>query len=291
MIRNKGQIRDRIAPYLFISPFLISFIAFFAFPSVYSLILSFYRYKGYGSATFVGVNNYIALLTYGQFWQTVKNTGFYYLIHLIPIMVIPFLLAIAMNSKLSILKKFTKSTIFLPQIVSVVAAALVFRIMMSTRYGMINQMLGTQIPFLEDEKLMKWSVTIMFIWRGIGWFLVVFLAGLTTIDAELSDAVAIDGANKRQEIFFITIPMMKPIFLFCFVMDTITSLKLFVEPNLLLASSSSVGAPQMGETIMNQLTLNINNGSFGMASAVGWILFLIILVVSFVQFRFFEERG
>lgn len=290
MKKQTSMKRERWAPYLFILPFLISFVIFFAVPSIYSFVLSFCKYKGYGAITFVGLDNYLALLDYGTFWKAIGNTLFYYVMHIVPVMVIPFLLAVVLSSKAHILlRKHVKATLFLPQITSVVATALIFRIMLSTRSGIVNNIFGTQIPFLEDPKYMKWSVVIMLVWRALGWFMVVFLAGLTTIDEALNDAAAIDGANPLEKMLFVTIPIMKPIFTFAFVMDTISSFKLYTEPTLLILGGQSGGASPNTMTILNLLTTNINGGSFGMASAVGWILFLMILLVSVVQFKLLKE--
>ncbi|MDU7706775.1 MAG: sugar ABC transporter permease [Clostridium sp.] len=281
---------SKLAPYLFIMPFLISFIIFFAVPSLYSLILSLFKYKGYGGMKFVGFDNYLSLLQYGTFWKAIGNTLFIYVVHIIPVMVISFLLAVALNSGRVFLSRYVKGILFLPQITSVVATALIFRILLSTRTGVINSVLGTKIPFIEDPRFMKWSIVALVIWRSIGWFMVIFLAGLTTIDESVNDAAAIDGANAFRRMIHITIPIMKPIFMFAFVMETISSFKFYTESTLLITGGQSSNIPTASMTIMNLLTTNINGGAFGMASAVGWILFLMILVVSLIQFRIFKEE-
>ncbi len=281
---------SKLAPYLFIMPFLISFIIFFAVPSIYSLVLSLFKYKGYGGMKFVGFDNYLSLLQYGTFWKAIGNTLFIYVVHIIPVMVISFLLAVALNSGRVFLSRYVKGILFLPQITSVVATALIFRILLSTRTGVINSVLGTKIPFIEDPRFMKWSIVALVIWRSIGWFMVIFLAGLTTIDESVNDAAAIDGANAFRRMIHITIPIMKPIFMFAFVMETISSFKFYTESTLLITGGQSSNIPTASMTIMNLLTTNINGGAFGMASAVGWILFLMILVVSLIQFRIFKEE-
>ncbi|GAA0279348.1 sugar ABC transporter permease [Faecalicatena contorta] len=281
---------SKLAPYLFIMPFMISFIIFFAVPSLYSLILSLFKYKGYGGMKFVGFDNYLSLLQYGTFWKAIGNTLFIYVVHIIPVMVISFLLAVALNSGRVFLSRYVKGILFLPQITSVVATALIFRILLSTRTGVINSVLGTKIPFIEDPRFMKWSIVALVIWRSIGWFMVIFLAGLTTIDESVNDAAAIDGANAFRRMIHITIPIMKPIFMFAFVMETISSFKFYTESTLLITGGQSSNIPTASMTIMNLLTTNINGGAFGMASAVGWILFLMILVVSLIQFRIFKEE-
>lgn len=274
---------DKLVPYLFILPFLVSFFVFFIFPSIYSFVLSFFRYKGYGSAEFIGLDNYVALFIYPTFWTAVYNTLFYWIVHIIPVMVISFLLAVGVNSKLVHWKSLYKPLIFLPQITASVASALIFKVIFATRYGVINKLLGTQIFFLEDPALMKWTVVALILWRAIGWYFVIYMAGLTTISDEIQEAATIDGASPFQRLWYITVPLMKPIFLFAFMMDTIGSLKIYNEP--LLMFSTGADAPTDVIPILSILTRNISGGNFGLASAVGWVLFAMILLVSLFQYK------
>jgi len=138
---------DVLAPYIFIAPFLIFFVIMFVVPSIYSFGLSFFRYKGYGEGRFIGLDNYIAILSYHVFWTELGNTIFYWLAHLLPLMIGAFLLAILIRSKLIKGQAFFKPIIFLPNIITIVAAALVYQSLFSTRYGVINTLSGIQIPF------------------------------------------------------------------------------------------------------------------------------------------------
>jgi ABC-type sugar transport system permease subunit len=200
--------------------------------------------------------------------------------------VISFLLAVALQSKLLRGKSFYKTMIFLPQVVAVVAGALVWRIIFSTQSGVVNYLLGTSFPFLESSTLMKWSVVVFISWRAIGWFFIIFLAGLTTINEEINEAAMIDGAKFWGKMRNITLPLMKPFFLFAFLIDSINSLKIFTEPNLMLGNTGSI--PVDGMPIINLITTNINGGNFGMASAMGWLLFIMTLVISIIQFAVFR---
>lgn len=281
---------DALVPYVYISPFLLSFLVFFAFPSLYSFILSFYSYKGYGNASFVGLTNYISLLQYPNFWQSVYNTFFYFIVHTPPVMVLAFLMAFAIQSKAvpTAFKKWYKPLIFLPQIMATVAASLVFRVIFSTRTGVINRVFGTEIPFLEDPVLMKWTVIVLITWAATGWYMVVFLAGLTTINDEINEAATIDGASTWQRIFKITLPLMKPIFLFAFLINSVGSMKIYTQPLLLLSNNNN--PPVDAIPILKVLTDQLQAGNFGRASAVGWVLFAITAIVSFITVRAFGGR-
>ena len=274
--------RRKIIPWLFISPFLIAFLLFFIYPAGYSFYLSFFKYKGYGEATPVGLDNYKALLTYSVFWKSLGNTVFYFLVHFIPVMLGAFVFALALQSKhMQHLQKIIKPVLFLPQVVPIVATALIFKIIFASKSGAINQILGMDVQWLEKPDIMRWPVVVLIIWRSIGWFMVIFLAGLTTISDDLNEAATLDGAGNWQRITKITIPLMKPIFLFAFITDAISSFKIFTEPNIM--TSNSGVAPVDAQPIMNIITNHIKGGNFGMASAAGWILFAIILVVSLGQ--------
>jgi ABC-type sugar transport system permease subunit len=281
--------RDGAVPYLFILPFLASFLLFFAFPAGYSLVLSFFNYKGYGVATFVGLGNYRALLNYSGFWKAIGNTLFYFLTHLVPVMGGAFLFALMLGSQaLGRWQKVFKPVLFLPQVIPVMAAALTFRIIFATNTGAINQIFGSAVRWLEYPSVMRWTVVALGIWRSIGWFMIVFLAGLTTINPSLYEAATLDGATLWQRTLRITIPLMNPIFLFAFIMDAISSFKIYTEVNVLIAGISN--APTDAAPIMNIITTNMSSGSFGKASAAGWLLFLMILTVSAVELALMRDK-
>jgi ABC-type sugar transport system permease subunit len=272
---------------------MFSFFLFFFFPALYSLVLSFFQYKGYGNMQFVGINNYISLLTYNTFYAALFNTFFYFFFHTIPTMIFAFVFAYMLQSKLiSSAQKIFKPMLFLPQIVPIIASALIWRVLLTTEYGAVNQILGTRIDFLNEEKIRKWSVIILQTWRATGWYMIIFLAGLTTIGDDIYDASKIDGANALQRIFRIVLPIMKPIFLFAFIMNAIGSIKLYTEPNVLLATNSSSGGLNHPNamTLMNILLMNLRGASFGMAAAAGWIVFLIVAVITAIQFRVLGKR-
>lgn len=289
MAKSKNNAYLRMLPYLYILPFLAAFLLFFAIPAIYSLILSFYQFKGYGEMKFVGFGNYQSLLSYGAFWKSVRNTFFYFIAHIIPVMLGAFLIAVALRSKaMGGLQRIFKPIIFLPQVVPVMATALVFRIMFSTRSGIINQMLGVSVAWLDDRQLMRWIVVLLVVWRSLGWFMVIFLSGLTTISDDLYEAAALDGASAFQRLTRITVPLMKPFFLFAFIMDAISSFKIYTEPNLLISAEAK--APVDVAPMMNMITNNLRGGNFGMASAAGWLLFIVILAVSAFEFVLMKNK-
>ena len=279
---------DVLAPYLFIAPFVLSFLALFVGPALYSLVLSFYRYKGYGAATFLGLDNYRTILGYHVFWTTLENTIFYWLAHVVPLMVVAFLLALLVRSKLVKRKSVYKPIIFLPNVMVTVGAALIFQSLFGTRYGVINNLLGTEIRWLDDPTLRKWVVVFLLVWQGVGWWFVVYLAGLTGINPEIEETALVDGASAWQRLYSVTLPLMRSTFLFAFVIDAINSFRLFTQPNVLVAQGGSM-APNDMAPVLNLLLRNLQSAQFGQAAAVGWIVFVLVAAVTVVQFRLFRD--
>ena len=287
--RSQGVLRRRseqLIPYLFISPFLISFAIFFVYPSISSLVLSFSRYSGLGTARFIGFQNYAATLHYPYFWQALTNTAFYWIAHTIPLMIISFLLAVALRSKLLRGQSIFKPLLFLPQVMPVVAAALVWRFLLSGN-GPLSSVFGQNVDFLGNMALARWAVVVFISWRAIGWYVVIFMAGLTTISQDIEEAAIIDGASSAQMMWRITLPLMRPIFFFALLVETVGSLQMYTEPNILIGGAASNNLSPAVMPVMNLLTSGIQNGNFGLASAIGWLLFIVILVVSLLQGRLF----
>lgn len=287
--RGRKGIASGFAPYLFIAPFLISFLVFFAAPSISSIALSFFRYRGYGAATFIGFQNYTSLFKSPDFWQSVGNTAFYWLVPVVPLIGAAFGLALLVRSRFARWPKAFRPLLFVPQVMAPVAAAIVWRVILSDS-GVLNTYFGIHLSWISDPSVVRWGVVLLLLWRGIGWYFVIFLSGLTSVPDELLEAAQLDGANAWQRVRYVVLPIMRPIFLFAIVIDTIASLQLFTEPNLLLGNSSApAGAPPTGAPIMNQVINNIVGGQFGLAAAVGWLVFIVIGLFSLIQFRLFRE--
>lgn len=279
---------NRVA-YLFIMPFILLHIVVTVIPVGYSFVLSFFSYKGYGTATFIGLDNYINLFNYKNMWIALYNTFFYFVMHTIPCLILGFLLGMAVRS--NVVKRVQglyKPLIFLPQMCAVVASCLVFSILFGTKTGVINEIFGTQIPFLTDNNLLKWPVTAMIIWRSLGWFFIILLTGMTSVSDELVEAATIDGANGIQRIFYIIIPVMKPIFSFLIITEAINSLKIYTEPNLVIHRFQL--APSAAAPFTNIVINALNGGNFGNASAAGWILCIITFILTIFMLRGFKGR-
>ena len=294
IIRGRRPARSLVVqwftPYLFIAPFLFFFGVIFLGPAIYSLYLSFTRYRGFGTPRWVGLDNYAIALNYHTFWLLLRNSVFYWIAHSLPMMLIAFLLAILVHARLTPWLKTFKAFIFLPQMLATVAAALLFQNFFGTRYGVLVSLLGVQIPWLTNERLAPWTVVALLIWRDTGYWFIIFLAGLTTINPDIDDAARIDGASELQRLLRITVPLMRPTFVFAFLVDAIVTLRLFAEPNVLAGRPGTL-APDFAAPVLNLIVQNIRGGQFGLAAAIGWLLFLIIAAISSVMLRVMSQRN
>lgn len=287
---GRKQLSNRTAALLFILPFILLHLIFTVFPSLYSLVLSFYNYKGYGKATFIGFSNYERLFTYRNTWISLANTMGYFVIKLVICTVLGFIFALLIHSKMisEKSKRIYKPLIYLPQMCAVVACCLLFQILFSTNNGIINNLFGLNIEWLTNKKLMKIPINILLVWRNTGWYFIILLTGMTNINMDLLEAAEIDGANFFQRIKSIIIPLMKPTFSFLFITEAINALKLYSEPNLVIHRTQL--APNEVAPYMNMIISQVNSGNFGMASAAGVILCILTFGLTFVMVKGFREN-
>jgi ABC-type sugar transport system permease subunit len=288
--RPPGSAKQVVSGYVFIAPFLIIFLLFTAWPDIYSLILSFKRYAGYGPAVSVGTANYKALLTYPAFWTELENTIFYWVVHAIILIPVAFVLAVIVRSKFIRGQSFWKPIIFLPQVMSIVAVSLVFETLFTQQYGVVNSLLGINVAWLTDFSIARWIVVLLLVWQGVGFWFVVFLAGLTSVDPAVEEAAMVDGAGPVRRTLSILVPMMKNVILFAVIIDAIGSMALYTQPNLLTAQGGSLAVPAVG-TLSNLVVGNLESASFGESAAAGWLLFVLTVVVGAVIFGVYRLAG
>jgi cellobiose transport system permease protein len=262
-----------------VAPFLIAFSLFFVFPAAYSLYLSFTSYRGYGPIHWTGLNNYLTILSYGVFWETLKNSAFYWVAHAIPMMTLSLTLALIVRAQLVAWIGAFRIFVFLPYLLATVAAAMVFQNMFGEHYGIINSVFGLNVAWLRDPSVAPWTLVAVLIWRNTGYWFVVFLAALTSVPSEVEEAAMIDGANSLQRLHYIILPIIRPTILFAVLVDAIMSVRLYAEPNVLLGAYGSP-APVSVAPILNLVVTQIQGGHFGLAATAGWLLFLTTGIIS-----------
>jgi len=286
-----GKRRTRLF-YIFTMPWIIGFILLTAGPMIYSLYLSFTNSSGFGTPEWVGFDNYIRMFNGDPlFWKSLGNTIFYTLLSVPLSLVTGYLLAVLLNSKVKFMGIF-RTIFYLPSIVPAVATALLWMLIFQPNFGIANAVLEFfGLPtsmWLLSEQMVKPTLVIMSLW-GIGGGMVIYLASLQEVPKALYEAAEIDGASTWSKFWNITIPMTSPVIFFQFVMGLIGALQVFTEAYVV---SSGTGGPnyaslfyvfylyQQGFQYFNQ----------GYASALAWILFIIILVLSVFVFKYLGDK-
>ena len=282
---TKTEKRNQVMGLLFVSPWLIGFFLFALFPLVASLYLSMTNYDFIREPRFIGAANYMRLFTGDpDFWTVMYNT-LYYVGFAVPLGVaVAFGIANLLNSEIKGRTLF-RSLIYIPAIVPAVCTAVVWLFIMNVQYGAINGILKAigwpTIPFLSSPQLAKPSLIIIYIWAQ-GTAVVIFLAALQDVPRSLYDAALVDGANAWNRFWNVTVPMCTPVILFNFIMGIIVAFQDFTLPFVL------TGGGPMKSTEFYVVSLYRNafvQFSIGKASAMAWILFLIILLFSVILFR------
>lgn len=277
--------------YLFISPFFISYAIFGLYPLLLSMYLSLADWKGVGPIKLVGIDNYIRLLGDQVFWQSMMNGIILFFLY-VPIMLFGALvLAVILNSKRVKGFQFFRMLIFLPFITNMAAAGFAFRILLNKNNGLANVLLGylniPPLPWLEDVWLARISLALLVIWAWLGYNMVIMLAGLQTIPQDLTEAAMVDGASRTQAFFRITLPLMRPVILFCAVTSTIGSFGLFAEVSAL---TNSGPANATITPLIRIYNVAFKSLQMGYASAMAYTFFAIVFVLTLLQMRFFGRE-
>ncbi len=287
----KQSVYKKMWAYIFISPFFISYAIFGLYPLGLSLYLSFADWKGVGPIKLVGVNNFVRLFADQVFWQSILNGIILFLLY-VPIMLfLALALAVVLNSGRVKGFQFFRTLIFLPFITNMAAAGFAFRILLTKNNGLINIALGflhlPPVPWLETVWAARISLSLLIIWAWLGYNMVIMLAGLQTIPHDLTEAAMVDGASRVQAFFRITIPLMRPVILFCAVTSTIGSFGLFAE-----VQSLTGGGPANATItpLIRIFNVAFRSLSMGYASAMAYTFFAIIFILTLLQMRFFGRE-
>lgn len=284
--------------YLFIvAPFSL-FLFFVVFPTIASFVLSFTKYDVFHAAQFIGLENYKNIIFNDmRFRKAMANVMFYLLV--VPVGVtIAVVLAVAIDQKIRF-KSFFKGALFLPTVTSIVAAAVMWRwLYAGGKYGLINYFvlmkLGMEpVDWLMNVKLTLPAIMVMSIWSGLGYNVILFLAGLQTIPHTMYEAAEVDGAGFWHKFFYITIPLLKPTIVFVTMMSCIFSFQVFEQIYVM----TSGGGGQLGGVLDCALTgvpylydVGFRKYEMGYASALAYVLFFFILLLTLINRKFIQSR-
>ena len=291
--RRLHRLDARLSPYLYVGSFFLIFCAFGLFPLGYTAWMSLTDRNLLDPTThFIGLDNYAELLHDDYFWNAVRNTFAIWVISTVPQLVLALGLAHLLNTRLHA-KTFFRMGVMLPQVTSLVAVALIFTQLFSRDYGLFNYLLGgIGIGPIDWEagEISSWvAISTMVTWRWTGYNALLYLAAMQAIPDDLYESAAIDGAGRWKQFWHITVPMIRPTIIFTVIVSTIGGLQLFTEPYLFqpIKQGALGGSARQYQTISMYLyekSFGSSQFDFGYAAAIAWCLFLIIVVVSFVNF-------
>ncbi len=283
---------QKVAPWLFLLPAVTLVFCFVLLPTAISLILSFFKYDGITTPVFTGLKHYKILFTNENFYISLKNTLIFVIASNIPNLILALLLALALNAKWLKGSSALRAIFFMPSVVSTVAVSFVWMFILSPEFGTINPILekfgiGKQY-FLGDPKQALAIIVIIAVWRSLGYSMVIYLAGLQGIDQSYYEVSKLEGANGFETLRYVTLPLLKPTTFFILSTGVINGFQLFDFPQVL----TNGGPGSATSTIVMHIYLKaFQEMNQGYASAVSFVLFIIILIVTMLMNKYMEDES
>ncbi len=278
-------------PYIFIAPALVILILFSLIPITIAFVISFtdLDLKGladWSNISFIGLENYTTLLTDTVFHKAIFNTLFYVVIG-VPLVIISSLsIALLINYGKNLVFTIFRAVYFMPAITNIIAVAVVWGFLYNTEYGLFNYVLSLvdvdKVPWLEQPVLAKLSLIVLAVWKGIGINMIIFLAALQGIPNSYYEAARIDGAKRWQILIHITIPLLRYAIFFVTVTTLIGWLQFFEEPFIMTKGGPLDGTVSMALFIYQR---GFQFSEFGYAAAGSFVLFIVIIIVTLIQFK------
>lgn len=293
MTMKKRYLYEALSGYAFALPFIASISIFLIGPLIYAFIISFkeFSFLNPEASRWIGFANYIKLFSDPTFKRALLNTTLYSLGVVPTQLVIALILALIVNSDIKG-KTFFRVAYYIPTVTSTVAVSVIFLYLFKAD-GLVNALLakfGIQGPtWFNDVRFALPSIMMMAIWSSVGNYMVIFLAGLQDIPSELYEAAEVDGANKFQRFFKITLPMLRPIVFFNLVMSLIGTFQVFDQAYVV---SQGTGGPLDATmtVVLNIYRTGFRDFNMGYASAMAFVLFVIILILTLIQRKLFKEE-
>ncbi|TQM63757.1 carbohydrate ABC transporter permease [Humibacillus xanthopallidus] len=283
-------------PWAFAAPGMILFIVVVGYPLLRSLQISFYQWAVLptDASTFVGFDNYTRALGDAEFWTSMANAGIYLILTVPLTLILGLFFAVLLNAKMPARTVF-RVLFYIPVVTSWVVVSLLFKFLFVTDGGAVNwaitdllPLTSEPVPWLEQRGTGLVAVAALGIWKSLGWCLVVFLAALGGVGEEQYEAASLDGANAWQQFLNVTLPGIRGTFLFVLVLQVIGAFNVFASV-LLMTNGGPAGSTEVPLTYMYKQAFSFLD--FGYASAMSFILAIIIVVISILQFKFFREKN
>ncbi len=279
----------KLTPYIFLAP-AIALLGFFVIlPMVQVAYFSLLHYSFFTDHRFIGFDNYIRLLSDSNFWWALVNSFIYTLVTPI-LMAVSLILALVVRHRFRSAASF-RMIFFLPVVTPIVIVGIMWRWIFTEETGLVNYLLSMltieRIHWLTDYPTNIASIMIITVWRGMGYYMMIFLAGLALIPKEIEEASLLDGISYRQQVWHIILPMLKPTLIFMLVVSSISAIKIFTELYILIP-----GAPMSNKALVSFLYFQaFERFDLGYGSAIGVVLFAVTLTLSYTNIRLLERQS
>ena len=290
------KLRKSLIWYAFVAPTFVLFGLFVAYPTFETFRLSFFQEVA-TRQQFVGSLHYIRLLSNQIFLASLLNTAFLGIVFLMIVIPLSLVMASLLNN-LRVWPNLFKVIFFLPQITSTVAVALVFSYVLQPNWGLVNGLLRelgvNPLPlWLAEPRYVltgsRAAATILAVWVALGYYMLIFQAGLQAVPAELYDAAVVDGAGPLQTWWLITLPSLRPTFIFLYITGTIDAMSRFSDL-WMLGGPAGTPARSLQTIVMYVYQTAFESSDFNLASAASVILFIVVLLLTLINFRSFLQR-
>lgn len=284
--KTKGNFHQTLAPLLFLLPNILIFTTFIIIPLFRGLSMSFMDWGVFTSPKFVGLKNFLLLFKDQVFIITLRNTIVYSICAVLLLLVVSLLLALALSKNSIKGERMFRAVFYIPSLISMVAVGISWRFILGDEMGILNYVIrslgGARIPWLTNGPMAMMSVIAVTVWAGAGYYMVIFISGLQAIPLELYEAATIDGANRWQEFWRITLPLLKSTVLVVIVLSTIASFKAYE-----LIVTMTKGGPGYSTKFIVQQVYEVAfiEDRMGYASAMSIVLMMIIGAFTLMQFK------
>ncbi len=277
------KVRNRILPYLMVSPYLIHLTLFILFPVVFSIILTFHNWNIISPMEFVGFDNFARLFQDRLFWKAITNTLVFLLVHIPLQIVVALALAYLLNRKL-FMSGFFRAAFFLPVVISGVVVTILWQQLLSYDSGVLNKILMDiglgKVGWLSNKNLAMTSIALMATWKNVGLYVILFLIGLQTVPTTYYEAADVEGASSWQKFRYITLPSINPTIFMVSILSTIGGFSLFIEPYVM------TGGGPLNSTLSAMLYIYKQAFEYyhmGYSATLGVFFAMIIMLVVVIQ--------
>ncbi|GIT79602.1 sugar transporter [Leifsonia sp. LS1] len=284
------RLRRRLAPYLFVLPFVVIFLAFSVYPLIFTARLSFTNWHGTGAAEWVGWGNYAYLLGSPAFWSSLGNSAVLWLL-IVPVqMVLAVIVAVLLDSAKLRLRGMYRVAFIVPFVTPLVAVAQIWVVLFDQDHGAVNALLGLvglpDVGWLTTSAWAKPTLALLFLWKTTGFIVIILLSGLQSIDRSMYEAADLDGASPIRQLWSITVPLLRRTIMFAVVLQTLAVFQMFAEPFVVTQGGPYNSTTTAGYYLYNHIT----RGDLGTGAANSFLLVIIVMILSLFFVRLLRAK-